>query len=44
VANLIVLELAGETGRIPFWKFVAVGAACTAAPLVVGVGWLLLLR
>lgn len=40
VANLIVLESAGEKGRIPFWRFVAVGAVCTAAPLAVGVGTL----
>jgi Na+/H+ antiporter NhaD/arsenite permease-like protein len=33
VANLIVLELAGEKGKIPFLRFLAVGAACTLVPL-----------
>ena len=36
VANLIVLELAGDKGKIPFLRFLAVGAACTILPLVVG--------
>src|SRR5262249_36213196 len=36
VANLIVLELAGSKGKIPFQRFLAVGAACIILPLVVG--------
>ncbi|MBS2023532.1 MAG: anion permease [Deltaproteobacteria bacterium] len=40
VANLIVLEGAGEKGRIPFAKFVAVGAACTFLPMLVALGTL----
>ncbi len=41
VANLIVLELAGSKGRMPFWRFVAVGAGATFLPLAVGLATLL---
>lgn len=41
VANLIVLELAGERGRIGFWRFLRYGAAVTAATLVISLGILL---
>jgi Na+/H+ antiporter NhaD/arsenite permease-like protein len=34
VANLIVLEGAGERGRIPFGRFLAAGAAATVVPLL----------
>ena len=44
VANLIVLELAGNKGKIPFVRFLAVGASCTFLPLAVGLGCLLLER
>jgi Na+/H+ antiporter NhaD/arsenite permease-like protein len=49
VANIIVLELAGERGRIGFWRFLRYGAAVTAATLTAslailfaerGLGWL----
>jgi Na+/H+ antiporter NhaD/arsenite permease-like protein len=49
VANLIVLEIAGARARIGFWGFFRIGAAVTAATLLVGgaillaeraVGWL----
>lgn len=32
VANLIVLQLAGERGRIGFWRFLRYGAAVTGLP------------
>jgi Na+/H+ antiporter NhaD/arsenite permease-like protein len=41
VANLIVLELAGERGKVGFWRFLRYGAAVTAATLVVGLSLLL---
>lgn len=41
VANLIVLELAGNKGKIPFWRFVLVGAGATFLPLVLGLATLL---
>ncbi|HYV65971.1 MAG TPA: SLC13 family permease [Myxococcales bacterium] len=41
VANLIVLELSGSKGKIPFWRFVAVGAGATFIPLVLGLAALL---
>jgi Na+/H+ antiporter NhaD/arsenite permease-like protein len=41
VANLIVLELAGDKGKIPFLRFLGVGALCTFLPLALGLGWLL---
>ena len=41
VANLIVLESAGARGRIPFWRFVRVGALATFLPLALGLGALL---
>ena len=41
VANLIVLELAGERGRVPFFRFLAVGAGATFVPLAVGLATLL---
>jgi Na+/H+ antiporter NhaD/arsenite permease-like protein len=44
VANLIVLELAGERGRIGFWRFFRYGAVVTAATLSVSLGILLLER
>jgi Na+/H+ antiporter NhaD/arsenite permease-like protein len=44
VANLIVLELAGSKGKIPFFRFLAVGAACTILPLLVGLAALLIER
>jgi Na+/H+ antiporter NhaD/arsenite permease-like protein len=44
VANLIVLELAGDKGKIPFGRFLAVGAACTLLPLLLGLSALLLER
>ena len=44
VANLIVLELAGETGKIPFWRFLRLGALCTFVPLALGLGCLLVER
>jgi len=40
VANLIVLELAGEKGRIPFLRFLRVGASCTFLPLAAGMATL----
>jgi Na+/H+ antiporter NhaD/arsenite permease-like protein len=36
VANLIVLETAGEKGRVGFWRFLSVGAFCTFLPLALG--------
>jgi Na+/H+ antiporter NhaD/arsenite permease-like protein len=44
VANLIVLELAGDKGKIPFLRFLGVGTLCTFLPLVIGVACLLLER
>jgi Na+/H+ antiporter NhaD/arsenite permease-like protein len=44
VANLIVLELAGDKGEIPFLRFLWLGALCTFIPLALGVAWLLLER
>lgn len=42
VANLIVLESAGDAGRIPFLRFLRLGAAATFLPLALGLGVLLL--
>ena len=44
VANLIVLELAGDKGEIPFLRFLWLGALCTFIPLAVGVACLLVER
>jgi Na+/H+ antiporter NhaD/arsenite permease-like protein len=44
VANLIVLELAGEKGRIPFLRFLWLGALCTFVPLAVALACLLVER
>jgi Na+/H+ antiporter NhaD/arsenite permease-like protein len=44
VANLIVLELAGEKGKTPLRRFLLIGAGCTLLPLAVGLGALLLER
>jgi Na+/H+ antiporter NhaD/arsenite permease-like protein len=41
VANLIVLESAGEKGRVGFWRFLSVGAFCTFLPLALGLACLL---
>jgi len=41
VANLIVFELAGNKGKIPFLRFLLVGAGATFLPLVVGLATLL---
>ena len=41
VANLIVLELAGSKGKIPFVRFLLVGAGATFLPLAVGLATLL---
>ena len=41
VANLIVLELGGRHGKVPFFQFVKVGAAATFLPLAIGVACLL---
>jgi Na+/H+ antiporter NhaD/arsenite permease-like protein len=41
VANIIVLELAGERGRIGFWRFLRYGSAVTAATLVASLAILL---
>ena len=41
VANIIVLELAGERGRIGFWRFLAYGLPVTALTLVVSLALLL---
>ena len=38
VANIIVLELAGERGRIGFWAFLRCGAIVTVATLVAALG------
>ncbi len=44
VANLIVLEMAGTKGKIPFLRFLWVGALCTFVPLAAGLACLLLQR
>jgi Na+/H+ antiporter NhaD/arsenite permease-like protein len=44
VANLIVLEMAGNRGKIPFLRFLAVGAGATFLPLAVGLAALLVER
>jgi Na+/H+ antiporter NhaD/arsenite permease-like protein len=41
VANLIVLELAGNKGRISFLRFLRLGALCTLLPLVLALAVLL---
>ena len=44
VANLIVLELAGNKGKIPFLRFLWLGALCTVLPLALSLAVLLLER
>jgi Na+/H+ antiporter NhaD/arsenite permease-like protein len=44
VANLIVLELAGNKGRISFLRFLKLGALCTLLPLVLALAVLLVER
>ena len=44
VANLIVLELAGTKGQIPFLRFLGLGALCTFLPLFLALAALLLER
>ncbi|HUJ24780.1 MAG TPA: SLC13 family permease [Myxococcales bacterium] len=44
VANLIVLEIAGTKGKIPFLRFLWLGALCTFLPLALGLACLLLER
>jgi Na+/H+ antiporter NhaD/arsenite permease-like protein len=44
VANLIVLELSGNKGKIPFLRFLWVGALCTFVPLALALACLLLQR
>ncbi|HET7755429.1 MAG TPA: SLC13 family permease [Anaeromyxobacteraceae bacterium] len=44
VANVIVLESAGERVRVGFWRFLAYGAPVTVATLAISLGLLLLLR
>lgn len=44
VANLIVLELAGERGRIGFWRFLRYGSVVTAVTLAISLGILLVER
>jgi Na+/H+ antiporter NhaD/arsenite permease-like protein len=44
VASLIVLESAGEKGKIGFWRFLCVGAFCTFLPLLLALGCLLVTR
>ncbi|MFL5302494.1 MAG: SLC13 family permease [Anaeromyxobacteraceae bacterium] len=41
VANIIVLELAGERGRVGFWRFLRYGSVVTVATLAVGLAILL---
>jgi Na+/H+ antiporter NhaD/arsenite permease-like protein len=41
VANVIVLELAGDRGRIGFWRFLAYGLPVTALTLAAGLAVLL---
>src|SRR5207249_11374774 len=44
VANLIVLELAGDKGKIPLMRFVKMGALCTFLPLLAALTALLIER
>jgi len=44
VANLIVLELAGDKGKIPFLRFLVLGAFCTFLPLGLALAALLVER
>ena len=44
VANLIVLELAGDKGKIPFLRFLWLGALCTVLPLALSLAALLVER
>ena len=44
VANLIVLELAGDKGKISFLRFLWLGALCTFLPLALGLACLLIER
>jgi Na+/H+ antiporter NhaD/arsenite permease-like protein len=44
VANLIVLELAGERGRIGFWRFSGYGAVVTTATLLISLAILVVER
>jgi Na+/H+ antiporter NhaD/arsenite permease-like protein len=44
VANLIVLQGAGDKGRIPFLRFLLYGAFCTVLPLLLSLACLLLER
>jgi len=44
VANLIVLELAGNKGKIPFGRFLGLGALCTFLPLALALAALLIER
>jgi Na+/H+ antiporter NhaD/arsenite permease-like protein len=41
VANVIVLELAGDEGKVPFFRFLSIGAWATFAPLALGLACLL---
>jgi Na+/H+ antiporter NhaD/arsenite permease-like protein len=41
VANLIVLELAGDRGRVGFWRFLRYGSVVTALTLAAGLAILL---
>jgi Na+/H+ antiporter NhaD/arsenite permease-like protein len=41
VANLIVLESAGEKGRIGFWRFLSVGVFCTFPPVILALACLM---
>jgi Na+/H+ antiporter NhaD/arsenite permease-like protein len=41
VANVIVLELAGEDGKVSFFRFLKLGALATFLPLAVGLACLL---
>jgi Na+/H+ antiporter NhaD/arsenite permease-like protein len=41
VANLIVLELGGRHGKVPFFQFLRIGAAATFLPLALGAACLL---
>jgi Na+/H+ antiporter NhaD/arsenite permease-like protein len=44
VANLIVLELAGDKGKIPFLRFLLLGTFCTFLPLAAALAALLVER
>ena len=44
VANIIVLELAGDRGRIGFWRFLRYGTVVTTTTLVASISLLLLER